>query len=236
MTFDPFGDFQTRGYLRNVFADRDTKIIKRREHQLFRFQVREALDALAVRPSLNYRDVTDTHRRLFVEYYPWAGQDRASLIPDRAVGKAGRYDLFSHPLDCQRAILHGLSLGQDKSAMRQRPGEVMGLLAYAHPFLEGNSRVLMVIHSDLARRADMHIQWELVEKQPYLAALTKELEGPGAGRLDAFLAPFVHEGARAIVDTATMLMRNPNLGPQSPAAPGASEEAFPTRPRSGPSP
>jgi hypothetical protein len=66
--------------------------------------------------------------------------------------------------------------------------------------------------------------------------LTKELEGPGAGRLDAFLAPFVHEGARAIVDTATMLMRNPNLGPPSPAAPGASEEAFPTRPRSGPSP
>ena len=235
MSFDPFGDLKTRGYLRNVFADKDQETVKLKEHHAFRLHVGEALDALATRPSITYRDVLDVHRRLFADYYPWAGQDRATILPDIAVGKAGRYDLFSHPKDAQRAVEYGLSLGRDKAVMRDKPGEVMGLLAYGHPFLEGNGRVLMVVHSDLARRADMHIEWEHVQKQPYLAALTKELEGPGAGRLDAFLNPFVKAGARPIEPTATMLVRNPGLGPASDAKPSASDESAPTRARSGPS-
>ena len=97
MIFDPFGDFETRGYLRNVFGDKDTETVKRREHQTFRFRVGEALNALAGRMSLNYQDVLDTHSRLFTDYYPWAGQDRAALVPDLAVGKGGRYDLFFPP-------------------------------------------------------------------------------------------------------------------------------------------
>jgi fido (protein-threonine AMPylation protein) len=120
--------------------------------------------------------------------------------------------------------------------MREKPGEIMGLLAFGHPFLDGNGRTLMVVHSDLARRADMHIDWEQVQKAPYLAALTRELEGPGAGRLDAFLAPFVRDGARHIAQTTVMLVKNPGLGPPTTPAPGTSEEPGPSRPRSGPSP
>ena len=39
MIFDPFGDFETRGYLRNVFAEKDPAIIKRLEHQAFRQRI-----------------------------------------------------------------------------------------------------------------------------------------------------------------------------------------------------
>jgi fido (protein-threonine AMPylation protein) len=236
MIFDPFGDFEARGYLRNVFGDKDTETVKRREHQAFRFRVDEALDALAGRPSLNYQDVLDTHSRLFADYYPWAGQDRATLVPDLAVGKGGRYDLFSHPLDNERAIEYGLGLARDRTTMREKPGEIMGLLAYGHPFLEGNGRALMVVHGDVARRADIHIAWERVEKVPYLAALTSELEGPGAGRLDAFLAPYVRDGARHFAQTATMLARNPDLGPSSATESGQSEGSPSAPRRSAPSP
>jgi cell filamentation protein len=236
MTFDPFGDFDTKGYLRNRFADKLPEVVKLKEHDTFRRHLGDALAALAARPSLNYRDVLDTHRRLFTDYYPWAGQDRAAILPDQAVGKAGRYDLFAHPLDCQRAVEHGLILGQQIATMRQKPGEVIGLLAFGHPFLEGNGRVLMVVHSDLSRRAGMHIEWEKVEKEPYIAALTMELEGPGAGRLDTFLAPFVRDGAKQPTQTATLLARNPGLGRSSAAKPGTSDDSSPTPRQSGPSP
>jgi cell filamentation protein len=35
VTFDPFGDFETRGYLRNVARTKDTKIIRQLEHSSF---------------------------------------------------------------------------------------------------------------------------------------------------------------------------------------------------------
>ena len=35
MSFDPFGDFETRGYLRNVFGEKDPNIIKYLEHSSF---------------------------------------------------------------------------------------------------------------------------------------------------------------------------------------------------------
>ena len=236
MSFDPFEDFQTRGYLRNHFADKEPKIVKLKEHNAFRLHVGEALSALATRPALCYRDVLETHKCLFADYYPWAGQDRAAILPDLAVGKGGRYDLFSHPLDCERAIEYALGLARDRTTMREKPGEIMGLLAYGHPFLEGNGRTLMVVHGDLARRADIHIEWERVEKLPYLAALTRELEAPGAGRLDAFLVPYVRNGARHFAQTATMLARNPDLGPSAATEPDPSQGFSSAPRRSGPSP
>lgn len=212
MIFDPFGDFETRGYLRNVFAEKDPEIVKRQEHHAFRLHVGEALDALQARPALTYRDVLATHGRLFSDYYPWAGQDRLDVLPHLAVGKGGRFDLFAHPQDVRRAVEYALDLGNDPQSMKKRPGEVMGLLAYGHPWLDGNGRTLMVLHADLSRRADIHIEWEHIHKLPYLSALTRELEKPGKV-LDQFLAPFVRTGARPLTETAQRLGQNPGLGP-----------------------
>jgi cell filamentation protein len=35
MTFDPFGDFATRGYLRNVENEKDPEIVRRLQHTAF---------------------------------------------------------------------------------------------------------------------------------------------------------------------------------------------------------
>lgn len=35
MTFDPFGDFETRGYLRNFASEKDLNIVRRLEHTSF---------------------------------------------------------------------------------------------------------------------------------------------------------------------------------------------------------
>jgi cell filamentation protein len=77
--------------------------------------------------------------------------------------------------------------------MVAKPGEIMGYLAYGHPFLEGNGRTIMVVHGVLAQRAGISVDWIATSKSDYLSALTKELDGPGQGHLDIYLRPFVRE-------------------------------------------
>jgi len=77
--------------------------------------------------------------------------------------------------------------------MKQRPGEVMGYLAYGHPFLDGNGRTIMVVRAVMAERASISIDWSATDKSDYLAALTKEIDHPGRGHLDAYLKPFVRD-------------------------------------------
>jgi len=67
----------------------------------------------------------------------------------------------------------------------------MGHLAYAHPFLDGNGRVLMVVHNELCYRAGIGIDWTRATKEAYLEALTREIDRPGVGELDSYLKPFI---------------------------------------------
>lgn len=101
--------------------------------------------------------------------------------------------IFAHPNDIRKAIDYALEKGQDKAFMAEKPGEVMGYLAYGHPFLDGNGRTIMLIHAKLARRANIGIDWAATDKDQYLAALTQELEEPGKGTLDAYLKQFIRK-------------------------------------------
>lgn len=191
MIFDPFNDFETRGYLRNLLGEKDPVIVKHLEHSSFIAGVSEAFKYLSAIQNLSYRDVLHTHKLLFGDMYPWAGQGRAQTAPDIAVSKGNV--LFAHPKDAQAAVEYGLKIGSDKSFMAEKPGEVMGYLAYGHPFLDGNGRTIMVIHTELAQRAGISIDWAATSKVDYLTALTQEIEAPGAGHLDAYLKPFLRE-------------------------------------------
>jgi cell filamentation protein len=87
VTFDPFGDFETRGYLRNFVGEKDSEIVRRLEHTSFTTGIDTALDRLATMKRICYQDVLDTHKILFEAVYPWAGQDR--LRQRCAVCRAG---------------------------------------------------------------------------------------------------------------------------------------------------
>jgi fido (protein-threonine AMPylation protein) len=78
VTFDPFGDFETRGYLRNSQQEKDPAIVRRLEHASFTTGIDVAFEQLAKKKPLTYTDVLSTHRILFDAVYPWAGQDRAN--------------------------------------------------------------------------------------------------------------------------------------------------------------
>jgi cell filamentation protein len=186
--FDPFRDFETAGYLRNVRRDKIEADIKHFEHNLFRANLEEALDHLATQEILSYRDFLEVHRILFSNYYPWAGQDRAVTLPNSAVRKGDV--LFAHPQAARWAVNEGLRLGQNKAEMNKRPGEIMGLFAYGHPFLDGNGRTMLLVHLELSYRAGFSLFWAGVRKADYLDALTREIAEPGHGILDGYLEPF----------------------------------------------
>jgi cell filamentation protein len=55
----------------------------------------------------------------------------------------------------------------------------------------------MLVHALLAQRAGFSIDWAATDKSDYLPALTKELEDPGKGYLDAYLKPFMRDAIPA---------------------------------------
>jgi cell filamentation protein len=204
---DPFGDYQTEGYLRNIYKEKDLAIIGHLETAAFEDQVHEAISFLRKLPGIDYQHITETHRILFDSIYPWAGQDRSENAPHIAIVKAGYKTLFAHPADIRRAAEYALQLAKDTTHLREHPGQVFGYLAHAHPFLEGNGRTILTIYAELCRRADFHIEWEGVEKNTFLRALTNDLLEPGCS-MDELLLPYVRTGVLSARKAAVQLMLN----------------------------
>jgi len=208
VTFDPFGDFEIQRYLRNFAKEKNVAIVKRLEHTSFLTGIDAAFATLASRPELDYEDVLQTHKRLFDAVYPWAGQDRLQTAPHLTVRKGSV--IFANPADIRRAVEHALHLGHSKEVMIARSGEVMGYLAFGHPFLDGNGRTIMTVHSVMAQRADFSINWSATSKVAYLDALTRELAHPGRAILDNYLKPFIGK-AVAYERLATQITSAPGI-------------------------
>jgi len=103
---------------------------------------------LAGHAKLDYEAILQTHKILFSSVYPWAGLDRTQTAPNLTISKGNV--IFANPPDIRRAVEYGLQLGQVRASMIERPGAVMGYLAYGHPFLDGNGRTIMTIHAAMA--------------------------------------------------------------------------------------
>jgi cell filamentation protein len=168
----------------------------------------EAFASLAQTKTLAYDDVLRTHGILFSAVYPWAGQDRIQTAPKLTIKKGPV--IFANAPEIRAAIDFALGKGQDKDYMKAKPGEIIGYLAYGHPFLDGNGRTIMTVHSVLAQRAGFSIDWSATKKDAYLDALTREIENPPKGHLDTYLKPFVREPI-AYDRLATVIVQAPGL-------------------------
>jgi cell filamentation protein len=206
---DPFGDYQTEGYLRNLFKEKDLEIVGHLETAAFESQVLQAIRSLRRQPTVNYEHITETHRQLFDSLYPWAGQDRSENAPNIAIVKAGYKTLFAHPADIRKAAEYALDRAKDTKYLRDHPGEVFGYLAHAHPFLEGNGRTILTVYAELCRRGGFHIKWEDIDKDTFLRALTDELLKPGSS-MNELLLRYAQPGALSIGRSVKQLRSNFN--------------------------
>lgn len=174
MTFDPFADFQERGYLRNVHGLKDMALVKGLENLTFQATLEETLGWLSRQDNLNYACLLETHKRLFEGLYPWAGQDRTQTSPNKTVVKGNL--VFANPEEIQRAFNAGLR--------EKTPGRMLGQWAYAHPFLECNGRALFTFLSEYLHRECKLIMWSELNSYAFLRALTKQMEDPKDPELD----------------------------------------------------
>lgn len=188
--FDPFGDFATSGYLRNVASLRDPEEIATVQHSYFVAALDSAVGHLRRQKNIAYADFCEVHRLLFEGFYPWAGCDRLALGVGEYISKAGRVQ-FECSDRAQAAVEAGLRVGNDRAAMAVRPGHVMGYFAWGHPFLDGNGRTMMVVHAELLHRAGFIVDWSRTRKDEYLEVLTQELLDPRANLLDAYVTPLL---------------------------------------------
>ncbi|MDL2353771.1 MAG: Fic family protein [Pseudomonadota bacterium] len=191
--FDPFGDFGTMGYLRNIEKLKDLDEVKVQEHLFFVANLESALDHLAPEnsPHITYQSFLDVHKILFDQFYPWAGVDRDMLGIGKHVGKGDGIVEFEQADRSRLAVEWGLKMGVDKNLMRRKPGTIMGAFAWGHPFLDGNGRTMLLIHTELCDRAGIAIDWASSRKDSYLQALTEELWDPDKGLLDGYFQPLI---------------------------------------------
>jgi hypothetical protein len=94
---DPFGDYETRGYLRNTYQEKDIRLVGHLETAAFEQEIISTVRFLRRLPALRYEHLTETHYKRFSSLYPWAGQDCSITAPDIAIVKAGYKTLFAHP-------------------------------------------------------------------------------------------------------------------------------------------
>lgn len=165
------------------------------EHLAFSSNLQPALDMLAKAPEITYSTVLLIHKTLFADIYPWAGQDRLATAPDKVISKGDIDDplhtQFVMPVDIRLAFDYGLNMAADAEKMRAKVGAIMGAFAYAHPFLDGNGRSILLVHMELCFRAGFSIAWASTCKADYLQALSKEIDSPNKGYLDSYLSKFI---------------------------------------------
>ena len=188
--FDPFGDFVIKGYLQNVEGLESLEDVKILEHTFFEANLEDAFKFLGkVSGPLTYQHFLNVHHILFNEFYPWAGKDRFQLGVGNYVEK-GNFQ-FEESSQAQRAVEWALEMGNNATTMRKKPGVVMGQFAWGHPFLDGNGRTMLIVHTELCARANFSIDWSSSKKTDYLQALTEELQTPDKGLLDSYFDPLI---------------------------------------------
>jgi cell filamentation protein len=128
--------------------------------------------------------------------------------------------IFANPPEIRPAVEFALRKGQEKNYLRAHHGEIMGYLAFGHPFLDGNGRTIVTLFSALAQRAGFSVDWSATDKDAYLDALTKEIGAPSKGHLDHYLEqfirkPIVHEELAAQVIKAPGLAGRTSAGDEN---------------------
>ena len=76
MIFDPFGDYETAGYLQNALHLKDPDEVKASEHLSFELSLEDALLYLSTLKHVKYSSILKVHEILFGDFYHWAGKDR----------------------------------------------------------------------------------------------------------------------------------------------------------------
>lgn len=151
--------------LRNKFGVTSKDELDSLEFSYIRANTSQALEMLQLENEITLDSWQKCHSILFADLYPWAGQIR------HLDARRGHVP-FNFTKDIKSSTNEILSRTKDPSFLSGHLGEVYSVLAFNHPFLDGNGRSLNIVFTELARRNDFGIAWDRVDKETYLTGLT----------------------------------------------------------------
>lgn len=146
VVWDPFGDKDTRGILRNKFGIKNKDERDLVEYSFIHKNICKALEVLAREKQIDLRAWRRTHAVLFSDVYPWAGSIRTHQVE--------RGYRFNTPENVEREANAVFNKARTKGFLIENLGEVYGELAFNHPFYDGNGRSpnLVFFRDGAARR------------------------------------------------------------------------------------
>jgi fido (protein-threonine AMPylation protein) len=186
-SWDPFGDRATKGILGNSFGTPDPAKLEKLEFISTTFGMREAMQRLRDRATIGLDAWLETHGLLFGKVFPtWAGRIRSHDVSRGHV----RFNLThliakEAPEVFRQAAVPGF--------LRHNLGLVYGELAFHHPFYDGNGRSLNTVFTEMLRRDGLRLDWERLEPDAYLAALTPAVRLRDYAPLEAFLGDLIND-------------------------------------------
>jgi cell filamentation protein len=131
------------------------------------FLASAALKARPIRGSFDTKRLQETHRRIFGNVYPWAGELRSGIgmmTKTRASGFVVAYGPSENVPGALQAAFTALKdekflRGLETAALASRLAHYYGELDAIHAFREGNSRTLRAFFADLAQAAGHRLEW-----------------------------------------------------------------------------
>jgi cell filamentation protein len=164
--FDHFGDNGKKPYLRNRLGIMDPANAKILEALTITKNIPLAFERLAKAPKLHLAAWLGTHKTLLGELYPWAGSVRKVQVARGTVK-------FHWPSDIRKEADIVFRRAENKTEFLDHPGQIYGEAALVHPVYDGNGRSLNTTFAEIARRHDVAIRWDEIDRTQYLDVLTK---------------------------------------------------------------
>lgn len=124
------------------------------------------LETLPIAGPFDTRRLQETHRRIFGNVYPWAGEIRKD-IGIMAKDRSGFVVAYGPSANVPGALASTFAalktenclFGLDAGQFAKRLAFYYSELDAVHPFREGNSRTLRVFTADIARAAGHRLEW-----------------------------------------------------------------------------
>ena len=151
-------------------------------NQLERVYVHKRLVELSAKPLKGRFDVAHlkaTHRYLFQDVFPWAGEFRAVNI-SKGRSMFGAAQFIAPALEDLLAKLatENLLRGEPVDRFAERAGFYLGEINAIHPFREGNGRTQREFLRQLAKQAGHTMSWGGFTQQEMIdASVTSHLTG-----------------------------------------------------------
>lgn len=184
--FDPFGDYEEKGYLQNKRGLPFGAGLSKVERDCFLVNLPFATAYLHHQRSLQYGHLLKTHHILFGDLYPWAGKPRSKVFPGKIIFKG----------DTMFAASHNIEKAFHIAMQGDSPGKTLGHLCYTHPFLDGNGRAIFTFFDEYLKRKNLRLNWTGISRDDFLKAIDQQIAQPDSQALDDLLAPLLSDYAQ----------------------------------------